>query len=139
MTIKIPNHLAILYYKEPMVVFLNQFRLVIQIVLKIFLQHKNRIYFRAANLVQKMIKNLHLTKKTSARQNLFRGVTKKVGTADCLLLTVFIPSLFELPERFPNLLFRLFFHIAKLLLQQIYKKAANLTAGCFGINQKAKV
>ena len=70
---------------------------------------------------------------------LFRGVTKKVCTADCLLLTVFIPSLFEPAERFPNLLFRLFFHIAKLLLQQIYKKAANLTAGCFGINQKAKV
>lgn len=77
MTIKIPNHLAILYYKKPMIVFLNQFRLVIQIVLKIFLQHKNRIYFRAANLVQKMIKNLHLTKKRQLGRTFFVGSRKR--------------------------------------------------------------
>ena len=62
-----------------------------------------------------------------------------VCTADCLLLTMLIPCLFELCKRLPDSLLCLFFHVAKLLLQQIYKKAANLTAGCFVIiNQKQK-
>ena len=69
---------------------------------------------------------------------LFRGVTKKVCAADCLLLTMLIPGVLEPPERFPYLLFGVGFHIAKLLLQQIYKKSSGPHGRLLGINQKQK-